>query len=122
MLKKCQFRTNPCQYLGHIVGEGCVRPEEAKVKAMKDVRLPTTKKHLRTFLRLTGYYRRFIPDYAIIASPLSDLTRKLAPNLVQLSEQAKSSVRKLQTLFCSSPIFKSPDFTREFILQTDASD
>ena len=69
-------------YLGHIVGSGLVRPEPAKIQAVKDFPVPQTKKQVRIFLGLAGYYRRFIPDYSSISAPLTDLTRKVAPNQV----------------------------------------
>ena len=83
---------------------------------------PGTKSQVRAFLGLTGYYRRFIPDYASVAAPLTDLTRKSAPNKVVWSESCEKAFRELKLLLCSSPILRSPDFTRQFILQTDASD
>ena len=110
-LKKCQFGTNNCHYLGHIVGEGCVRPEDSKIKAIKEFPLPTTKKQVRTFLGLTGYYRRFIPNYATIAAPLTDLTRKVAPNTVHCSQDAESSFNALKEFLCAAPILKSPECT-----------
>ena len=61
-LKKCQFGMNHCSYLGHIVGNGEVRQEESKLQAVRDFPTPTTKKRVRAFLGLTGYYRKFIPN------------------------------------------------------------
>ena len=61
--RKCQFAMSTCSYLGHIVGNGSVRPEQAKITAVDNCPVPRTKKQLRAFLGLTGYYRRFIPDH-----------------------------------------------------------
>ena len=81
-----------------------------------------TKTQVRGFLGLTGYYRRFIPDGAIVAAPLTDLTRKSAPNIVQWSEACNNAFKELKDLLCGSSILSSPDFLKPFILQTDASD
>ena len=83
---------------------------------------PNRKKHLRSFLGLTGYYRRFIPDYATVAAPLTDLTRKDAPNKLTWNMPCNQAFSALKQALCSSPILQSPDFQRPFILQTDASD
>ena len=120
--KKCQFGMDRCSYLGHVVGNGEVRPEEAKVQAVRDFPPPTTKRRVRAFLGLTGYYRKFIPDYAEIAAPLTDLTKKTAPNRVNWSEECNRSFASLKDRLCTEPILRSPDFDRQFILQTDASD
>ena len=55
---------------------GQVKPTEDKVRVIRDSTRPFTKKDVRSFLGLTGYYRRCIPSYADIADPLSDLTKK----------------------------------------------
>ena len=77
---------------------------------------------MRAFLGLTGYYRKFIQGYATIAAPLTNLTKKNAPNRVEWTSQCDYAFRSLKTMLCSSPVLRSPDFTSEFILQTDASD
>ena len=120
--KKSQFGAEHCTYLGHIVGGGVVQPDFAKVHAVREYPVPTTKKQVRTFLGLSGYYRRFIPQYAVIVSPLTDLTRKLAPNDVIGTDKCDQAFLQLKPLLCTSPILVSPDFSRPFVLQTDASD
>ena len=111
-----------CNYLGHIVGNGIVHSEIDKVEAIRSFSIPKTKTDIRAFLGLTGYYRRFILNYATIALPLTDLTKKAAPNQVCWNSHCEQAFAKLKDLLCSSPILQSPDFTRPFVLQTDASD
>ena len=74
---------------------------------------------MRRFLGLTGYYRKFIPDYA---APLTDLTRKSKPNRVAWTTECDRAFQELKLILCSSPVLASSDFTRPFTLQTDASD
>ena len=119
---KCQFGMSQCVYLGHVVGSGVVQPEESKVKSVKSFPTPKTKKNVRTFLGLTGYYRKFIPDYASIAVPLTELTRKSAPCTITWNAECEKAFQKLKDLLCCSPVLSSPDFNREFVLQTDASE
>ena len=80
---KCQFGTSKCAYLGHVVGNESVEPELGKLEAVRTFPQPTTKRQVRGFLGLTGYYRRFIPDYSSLAAPLTDLTRKSAIRVYQ---------------------------------------
>ena len=61
---KCQFGMKECVYLGHVVGGGTTQPEVSKVEAVQRWALPQTKKQVRAFLGLTGYYRKFFPDYS----------------------------------------------------------
>ena len=93
---KCQFAMQQCVYLGHVVGSGQVKPETDKLQAVETFPIPTTKQQIRSFLGLTGYYRRFIPDYAAIAVPLTDRTRKAAPNRVQWDEHCDKAFRELK--------------------------
>ena len=119
---KCQFGMKQCVYLGHVVGNGMIQPEVSKVEAVQSFARLETKTQVRGFLGLTGYYRKFIPDYATVAAPLTDLTRKSAPNIVQWSEACNNAFKELKDRLCGSSILSSPDFLKPFILQTDASD
>ena len=119
---KCQFGMKHCRYLGYVVGGGEVRPEVAKVEAVKKWKRPRTKKEVRMFLGLSGYYRRFIPQYSVIAAVLTDLTRKDRPKLVRWTEECEDAFERLKEVLCNDPVLKSPDYSREFTVQTDASD
>ena len=84
-----------CSYLGHVVGEELVWPEHSKVDSVKQFQIPATKSDVRTFLGLTGYYRKFIQEYAEIAAPLIDLTKN-AQNHVQWTEQCDGAFNRLK--------------------------
>ncbi|XP_015596320.1 uncharacterized protein LOC107268244 [Cephus cinctus] len=73
--KKCEQLVRRVQYLGYIVEEGEIRPSDEKTKAVKNFPKPKSVKQIQSFLGLTGYFRKFIPDYARIARPLSNLLR-----------------------------------------------
>ena len=94
--KKCLFGANHCVYLGHIVGGGQVRPEQSKLSAVAEFPIPSNKKDVRVFLGLTGYYRRFIPDYASLSAPLTDITRKTAPTRVVWMDKCNSAIKQLK--------------------------
>ena len=81
-----------------------------KVKALKEYERPKTKKQVRAFLGLYGYYRRFIPSFSTVANSLTELTRKNKENVVKWKKALTSKL-----------VLTTPDWTRKFILQTDAS-
>ena len=120
--RKCQFGMAQCIYLGHVVGSGVMEPDPAKVDSVASFPIPQTKKQVRTFLGLVGYYRKFVPNFSTIAAPLTDLTRKALPNRVSWSTCCDAAFKELKMLLSSSPILLSPDFERPFVVQTDASD
>ena len=120
--RKCQFAMSSCVYLGHRIGSGKVSPDDIKVKAIEQFSTPTSKKQVCSFLGLAGYYRKFIPQYATVAAPLSDLTRKTQPEVVKWSSECEAAFRSLKQSLCSPPVLRSPNFSEPFILQTDASD
>jgi len=118
---KCQFGMTECTYLGHVVGGGKVRMEPSKIETVQSFGVPRTKKEVRSFLGITGYYRKFIPQYASIASPLTDLIRKSEPNRVEWTPACAAAFDKLKTVLCSAPVLRTPDLEKPFVLQTDAS-
>ena len=80
-----------------------------------------TKKDVRAFLGLAGYYRRFIPNFSGISTPISDLTKKLVPNTVQWAPECGQTFASLKNKLSHQPL-TTPDCYKVFILQTDASE
>ena len=118
---KCQWAQTQVEFLGHIVGKGKVSPAELKVKAVADFQLPKTKKGVRQFLGLTGYYRRFIPNFAEHSFHLTEATRKTAPDRIMFSDALNDEFLYLKSVLCSVPTLTLPVPADSFVLQTDAS-
>ena len=77
---------------------------------------------MRTFLGLLGYYRQFVPNFATLAVPLFNLTKKEGKRHIEWTEEAEASFQKLKDALCQEPVLATVDFDLPFVLQTDASD
>jgi len=119
---KCQVGFEEIEYLGHKIGSGRVTTDEDKTCKVSNAERPQTKKQVRSFMGLANYYWKFIPSFAEIAVPLTDLTKKGEPNKVNWGEAQEKSFQTLKTLLTKSPILHLPDFNRSFIVRADASD
>lgn len=109
------------KYLGFLVGRGCLRPLPDKVEALAQQARPTTNRQLQRFLGFVGYYSRFIPGFASIASPLTNALQKTAPTRVQWGPREDHAFERLHTSLQGTPVLRSPDFAKPFVVQTDAS-
>jgi len=118
---KCALAKKEIEYLGYVLGNGVIRPQVGKVQAIKSFTLPKTKKQVRSFLGLVGWYRRFVPNFSSRAAALTDLIKKNGPNQIQWSEQAQRAFQDIQGALQESPVLHSPRFDQPFVLQTDAS-
>ena len=116
---KCQFLRQEVEYLGYIVSKDGVAADPAKVKAVQNFPVPADLKSLRSFLGLASYYRRFIPQFSVVANPLFSLTRKNAP--FDWSVACQEAFDRLKQLLTQAPILAFPDFSQDFLLETDAS-
>ena len=118
---KCQIGYPNLEFLGFMVGEGTKQPEQGKVAKMLELPRPTTKAEVRSLLGLIGFYREFVPNFAAITSPLSDVVKKGSPNKVEWTEAAERALSTVKERLASQPILKLPDMSKTFTLRTDAS-
>ncbi|KAJ8027088.1 hypothetical protein HOLleu_32126 [Holothuria leucospilota] len=119
---KCFLGATSIDFLGHIIGDGLMKPQPDKVKKIWGVQRPRTKKEVRSFIGLANYYRKFIPNFAAIAAPLTDLTKSRGPKQVEWGEAQQNAFDTLKLRLSSSPILHLPDAQKTFIQRTDASD
>lgn len=119
--KKCQFAMQEVSDPWYVVVGGNVKPDGGIVIAVQEFPTPNTKTEVSSFLGLSGYYRKFIPDYSSRAVPLTNLTKKSSPNRVIWSKECEESFQQLKTSLCSYPVLRSPDFNQTFTVQTDVS-
>lgn len=92
-----------------------------KVEAIQRSPRPRTKKEVRSFLGLVGWYRCFLPNFSTTAVPLTNLLGKSVKNPITWTEECEAAFSILKEQMCSGPVLKSPDFTKEFVVQVDAS-
>ena len=116
---KCNFAQEKVDYLGHVVSKYGVEVDPRKVEAVRDFAQPHDLITLRSFLGLAAYYRRFIPNFSKVASPLHALTRKDTPFV--WTPTCQNAFDELKQLLTKAPVLAFPDFTRDFLLETDAS-
>lgn len=117
---KCSFELEEIELLGHIVSAKGLRPLPAKVEAITNLERPKDVKSVRTFLGMTGYYQNHVPDYAKVASPLTELTKKNHPFI--WGEEQQEAFDILKRALVNAPILAHPDPQRPYALYTDASD
>ncbi|XP_071629552.1 uncharacterized protein [Temnothorax longispinosus] len=116
---KCEFLRKEVTYLGHIIGESGVRPDPKKIEAVQNFPIPKSAKNIKQFLGLAGYYRRFIQGFSKIAKPLTNLLKKDID--FKWGDKEQESFDILRNALCHEPILQYPDFTKPFLLTTDAS-
>ncbi|GJW99634.1 retrotransposon-related protein [Tanacetum coccineum] len=106
------------EYFGHIISGLGVSTDPHKIQAMVDWPVPTNLKQLKGFLGLTGYYRRFVKNYASISMSLIALLKK---NAFGWNMEAQTAFEKLKSVMTQTPVLQLPDFNEVFIIETDAS-
>ena len=119
-VSKCAFFRHEVEYLGHVVTAAGIHPDQKKVQAVRDWKIPETVHDIRSFLGLAGYYRRFIPQFARIAAPLTELTKKTVPWRWSLREG--EAFNALKDALLSAPVLHLADAKKEYTVTCDASD
>ncbi len=120
--EQVHFGVDSVQFLGHQLQCGLVGLHEDNVANIRDAPKSSTKKQIRSFMGLAGYYRDFIPNFAAVVAPLSDLTRKGQPNRGEWGDAQERVYQSVKVHLTSTPILRLPDPSKTYYLRTDASD
>ncbi|CAH9061776.1 unnamed protein product [Cuscuta europaea] len=115
---KCDFGSQRVSYLGHVIDESGVAADSSKIQAVVDWPKPISATALLGFLGLAGFYRKFIKDYCIIATPLANLLHR---NAFQWNEQTDDAFNTLKTTLSSALVLQLPNFSILFVIECDAS-
>ena len=118
-LSKCVFAASQVDYLGFVLSEKGVQPQDRLTEAVVNFATPKNKKDIKRFLGLAGFYRDFIPDFAEIASPLNRLTRDQVA--FEWSPVCESAFNSLKSALVSSPVLAFPQTNQDFLVEVDAS-
>ena len=116
---KCDFFKSEIHYLGQLISVDGISPLPDKLDTIKNIPTPKDTKEIKQFLGLTWYYRKFIPRFADISRPLTQLTKKETKFMWTLGCQ--KSFKLLKSFLCGEPILKYADTSKPYTLYTDAS-
>lgn len=117
---KCSFAQQELAYLGHIIQPNGVSTDPEKIQVIQHWPAPTSVKELRSFLGLSGYYRKFVRNYGILSKPLTNLLRK--GQLYIWTAETEDAFQALKQALITAPVLAMPDFQTPFVVETDASD
>lgn len=121
-IRKCHFVKSKVSYLGHMVGSGEHGPDPEKLKVIENLKRPSNKKELRSVLGLFNYYREYVPNFAEIAIPLTELTKNSVPNNIPWTEREETAFRELKEKLGTAMSLNTPDLQKPFVISCDASE
>ncbi len=116
---KCCFAAKTITFLGHVVSKEGIRPDPGKIEAMLHFPTPKNVTSVRSFLGLTGYYRKYVRSYSNLAGPLFELTRKDVAFVWDVG--CEQAYQALKAALVDAPVLTRPDFKQTFWLDVDWS-
>ncbi|GJP75885.1 hypothetical protein CLOP_g6290, partial [Closterium sp. NIES-67] len=119
-MSKSEFALEKVHFLGHIVSAQGVHVDPKKVEAVRTWKTPENVKELQQFLGFANYYNRFVPQYAKLAAPLTDLLKKNTP--YKWEPQHQEAVEQLKQALTSALVLVLQDPERDYVIEADASD
>ncbi|GKC82319.1 putative nucleotidyltransferase, ribonuclease H [Tanacetum coccineum] len=115
---KCEFWLQEVHFLGHVINGDGIHVDPSKIEAVKNWKSPRTLSEVRSFLRLVGYYRRFIEDFSKIAKPLTVLTQK--SKTFDWGKEWEDMFQSLKDKLCNAPVLALPGKLKDFVVYCDA--
>lgn len=119
-LDKCQFFQSRIEYLGYIINDKGIDINQNRLEEIRNYPRPKNLRTLRGFLGILNYYKRFIPNLSNKQVPLIELLRK--GTRWKWDTNREIAFQDLRTSFHENLLLHNPDYSKTFILRTDASD
>ncbi len=119
--KKCRFLQREINFLGHVISEEGISTDPKKVEVVTEWPTPTTAEEVRSFLGLTGYYRQYIPAYAMVNFPFTRITEN--GRKFEWTQRCEHAFESLKSALTAAPVLAFPNDNPDappFILDTDA--
>lgn len=102
--KKCRFMLRKIEFLGYVIEDGRIHPSPDKTTAVQNFPEPKSCKDVQSFLGLAGYFRRFIPQFSVVAKTLSDLLKKEA--VFKFNIEERTAFEALKKSLIEEPVLK----------------
>ena len=118
-LSKRDFWLREVSILGHVISDGGIAVDPSKVQDVLNWNLPKNVSEIKSFLRLAGYYRRFIEGFSKIVKPLTYLLEK--GKEFKWDAACQTCFEELKTRLTTTPILIMPDIHKGFDVYCDAS-
>jgi hypothetical protein len=118
-LSKCEFWMKQIAFLGHVISKGGIFVDPSKVYDVLSWNAPTSVSDIRSFLRLAGYYRRFIKGFSKISKAMTELLEK--DRKLEWTPTCEASFQELKKRLTTAPILVMPDMEKSFSIYCDAS-
>lgn len=120
--EKSRFCAKQLHYLGYVLDEFGLGMDPEKITPILNIPPPKNLRELRRIMGMSSWYRRFIRNFSDITSPMTELLKTKKMKNFVWTKEADEAFRKLKTALVSAPVLTSPDFNKQFTIQTDASD
>jgi hypothetical protein len=118
-LSKCEFWLKQVDFLGHVISKGEISVDPSKVQDVLSWKAPTSVSDIQSFLRLVGYYRRFIEGFLKISKPMTELLEK--DKQFEWTPSCEASFQELKKRLMAAPVLVMPDMEKPFSIYYDAS-
>lgn len=119
-VSKCSLGMKEIKFLGHYISYEGIKPDPKNIEAIRNMPRPGSVRQVRRFTGMCNFYRKHIDNFALLATPLTSLTKKDAK--FKWTSECEQAFDTLKGKLISAPVLVKADQTLPFELHTDASD
>jgi hypothetical protein len=114
------FLPKQVAFLGQVISEGGISVDPSKIEDVLSWKAPTSVHDIQSFLRLAGYYQRFIEGFLKVSKHMTELLEK--DKKFEWTPACEASFQELKKRLTTAPILVMPDMEKSFSIYCDASD